>query len=119
MQRNPTLVQSAPSHRVNAVPLVLIHDGGGTTFSYHCLGSLQRTVYAISNPRFYSGRAWAGGIAAMARVYADLIRSVVPSRKVLLGGWFIDACHRHAYHSIRQLLLTEKNRLVPWRPRLS
>jgi Thioesterase domain len=113
MQRNLTLVQSAPLHRVNAVPLVLIHDGGGTTFSYQCLGSLQRTVYGIRNPRFYSGRAWAGGIAAMARVYADLIRSVVTSGKVLLGGRFM-----HAYQSARQPLLTEKNRLVPWRSRL-
>lgn len=87
MQRNPSLVQQGPSSsRRGAIPLILIHDGGGTTFSYHCLGPLQRTVYAIHNPKFYTGRPWKGGIPAMAKVYADLIRIIVPSGKVLLGG---------------------------------
>jgi len=86
MEQNPALVQTAPSSQEDAAPLILIHDGGGTTFSYHCLPSLKRTVYAIHNPRFYSGRVWAGGIPAMAKVYLELIRSVVPSGPLILGG---------------------------------
>lgn len=69
--------------------MILIHDGGGTTFSYHCLKSLHRTVYAIHNPRFYSGRVWAGGITAMAKVYVEMIRSVLPlGGSLILGGKF-------------------------------
>lgn len=86
MDQNPALVQTAPSSTRGAAPLILIHDGGGTTFSYHCLQSLNRTVYAIHNPRFYSGRVWAGGIAAMAKVYVELIRTVVPLGSLILGG---------------------------------
>ena len=87
MEQNPALVQVAPSSKQGAAPLILIHDGGGTTFSYHCLKPLHRTVYAIHNPRFYSGRIWAGGITAMAEVYVEMIRSVVPSRgSLILGG---------------------------------
>ncbi|KAI4170614.1 MAG: hypothetical protein LQ343_004846 [Gyalolechia ehrenbergii] len=48
---------------------------------------MQRTVYAISNPYFFSGRAWSGGIPAMAKVYLELIRSVIPSGKFIIGGW--------------------------------
>ena len=87
MDQNPALVQTAPPSKQGAAPLILIHDGGGTTFSYHCLKSLHRTVYAIHNPRFYSGRVWAGGITAMAKVYVEMIRSVVPSGgSLILGG---------------------------------
>lgn len=85
MDQNPALVQTAPLSKQGAAPLILIHDGGGTTFSYHCLKSLHRTVYTIHNPRFYSGRVWAGGITAMAKVYVEMIRSVVP----LGGSWIL------------------------------
>ncbi len=89
MDQNPALVQTAPPSKQGAAPLILIHDGGGTTFSYHCLKSLHRTVYAIHNPRFYSGRVWAGGITAMAKVYVEMIRSVVPlGGPWILGGKF-------------------------------
>jgi hypothetical protein len=86
MEKNPSLVQAAPSFRQGNAPLVLIHDGGGTTFGYHCLPSLQRTVYAIHNPHFYSGRPWPGGIPAMARIYIELIRSNIPAGEFILGG---------------------------------
>lgn len=86
MEQNPTLVQLASSSQQDAAPLILTHDGGGTTFSYHCLPPLDRTVYAIHNPRFYSGRRWANGIPEMAKVYLELIRSVVPSGSLIVGG---------------------------------
>ncbi|QSS59715.1 thioesterase domain-containing protein [Histoplasma capsulatum] len=81
------MIQSAPPGLETATPLVLVHDGGGTIVSYCYLDSLDRAVYGIQNPRLYSGQPWDGGLPEMARVYADLILSVVPSGPLLLGGW--------------------------------
>ena len=76
-----------------------IHDGGGTTFAYHCLEPLYRHAYAIGNPCFFSGEAFPGGLPAMGRLYAEWIRDAVakrdfPARRnrdggvdLLLGGW--------------------------------
>ncbi|EEH43222.2 uncharacterized protein PADG_08042 [Paracoccidioides brasiliensis Pb18] len=81
------MIQAAPPGLETATPLVLIHDGGGTTVSYCSLNSLDRVVYGIQNPQLYSGEPWEHGLPEMARVYADLILSVVPSGRLLLGGW--------------------------------
>ncbi|PGH19647.1 hypothetical protein AJ80_03802 [Polytolypa hystricis UAMH7299] len=82
-----SLVQVGPSCRNGPPPLVLIHDGGGTSVSYFYLNSLDRQVYAIQNPRFYAAEPWEYGILEMAQVYADFILSVVPAGPLLLGGW--------------------------------
>jgi pimeloyl-ACP methyl ester carboxylesterase len=86
---NPTLIQEGP--RVapwkKITPLVLIHDGGGTIFSYHCLDHLDRPTYGIANPRYFTGEPWEGGIPEMARHYLKLIKSVIPRGKIILGGW--------------------------------
>ncbi|KAI1975158.1 hypothetical protein LOZ53_005739 [Ophidiomyces ophidiicola] len=87
MEDSLLLVQSAPPGCEAAAPLVLIHDGGGTAVSYFYLESLDRTVYAIQNPRFYSREPWLGGLPEMGRVYACLIRRVVASGPLILGGW--------------------------------
>ncbi|KAL2017113.1 hypothetical protein VTK56DRAFT_2585 [Thermocarpiscus australiensis] len=92
---NPNLIQDSPapgnkslwSTENNTTPLVLIHDGGGTIFSYYCLGELGRPLFGIANPRFYSGGAWEGGIPQMARHYLDFIKSAVPRGNVIIGGW--------------------------------
>jgi thioesterase domain-containing protein len=96
---NPTLIQegSYPSEddgltqqqqwSKKPTPLVLIHDGGGTIFSYHCLGDLDRPVYGIANPLYESGEAWAGGIPEMASNYLGFIKSAIPSGDVIIGGW--------------------------------
>ncbi|KAL1872671.1 hypothetical protein Daus18300_004217 [Diaporthe australafricana] len=68
-------------------PLVLIHDGGGTCFSYYCLNPIGRLVYEIHNPHFCSGKPWPGGIPEMARHYVELMRKAVPQGQILLGGW--------------------------------
>lgn len=89
---NPQLIQPIP-RSLSAVqppptPLVLIHDGGGTTYSYHCLGALGRAVYGIYNPHYGTDRVWAGGIREMAAHYAGLVKAAVPrGGPVILGGW--------------------------------
>jgi thioesterase domain-containing protein len=71
---------------VKTTPLFLLHDGGGTTFAYHCLGHLGRTVYGISNPYFKTDKKW-NSLIEMARHYADIIKKTVPHGSVILGGW--------------------------------
>ncbi|KAK2025543.1 alpha/beta-hydrolase [Colletotrichum zoysiae] len=80
------LVQPAPPWGQTRTPLFLVHDGGGTTFAYHCLGSLGRAVFGIANPRFESGVPWDGGLPEMAAAYLRMIRAT-PRRRILLGGW--------------------------------
>ncbi|KAL6863398.1 hypothetical protein ACO1O0_003652 [Amphichorda felina] len=99
---NPELVQPeswGSDNPPSSTTAVLIHDGGGTTFPYHCLGPLNRNIYGIWNPHFYSGDTFPGGLPQMAKLYADYIRDAVKSedfrirRKrdgsvdLLLGGW--------------------------------
>ncbi|KAL2132243.1 hypothetical protein VTI74DRAFT_4066 [Chaetomium olivicolor] len=90
---NPNLVQEyhppkgASPWSKEPTPLILIHDGGGTIFSYYCLGDLGRAVYGISNPHFQSGKAWEGGIPEMARQYIKFIKKAVPKGNVIIGGW--------------------------------
>lgn len=85
---NPSTIQKVPaSAAAGQLPLVLIHDGGGTCFSYRLLEFLGRPVYGIHNPRFQSGRPWKGGIEEMARVYVELVRSLFPTGAFILGGW--------------------------------
>lgn len=46
-------------------PLVLIHDGGGTTASYYALTNLDHNIYGIENPLFHASKprrmAWRHG----------------------------------------------------------
>lgn len=104
MEKNPELIQDVdlpldgtkPHARI---PLFLIHDGGGTTFAYHCLDSLGRPSYGIFNPRFHSGGSFEGGVRGMGRLYAVMIRQTCaepdfPGKRntdgsvnILLGGW--------------------------------
>ncbi|PFH61727.1 hypothetical protein XA68_16448 [Ophiocordyceps unilateralis] len=100
----PELVQAEDwacpdSSSGRTTPIFLIHDGGGTTFAYHCLEKLDRFVYGIPNPYFYCGSQFAGGLPEMGRLYGKRIRKAVarpefPARRnpdgsvdVLLGGW--------------------------------
>ncbi|KAK3940837.1 Alpha/Beta hydrolase protein [Diplogelasinospora grovesii] len=100
---NPNLIQEEdnnnPSAGAGAVPLVLIHDGGGTVFSYHLLGPLNRALYGIWNPCYYvpprgRSRNWES-IPEMAEHYITLITKTLPfprdggrgRRRVILGGW--------------------------------
>lgn len=83
---NPTKVQVAPIFRRTAPPLVLLHDGGGTTFSYFMLGSLNRDVWAIHNPNYWDGSIMEGGMDAMAKHYIELIEKAGLRGPIILGG---------------------------------
>ncbi|KAL6872381.1 alpha/beta-hydrolase [Trichoderma longibrachiatum] len=86
---NPTKVQITPAYkRANPPPpLVLIHDGGGTTFGYFMLGNLYREVWAIHNPHFFDGGAFEGGMDEMARLYIQYMKDAGIKGNILLGGW--------------------------------
>ncbi|TWU75829.1 hypothetical protein ED733_004870 [Metarhizium rileyi] len=85
---NPTQAQFVPPSKAHKppLPLVLIHDGGGTTFSYFVLGSLARDVWAIHNPNYFDGLPWEGGMDEMAKNYLDFIAKEL-SGPIMLGGW--------------------------------
>lgn len=104
MEKNPELIQDVDLSRDGTkprprVPLFLIHDGGGTTFAYHCLDPLRRPTYGIFNPRFHSGGSFEGGVRGLGRLYAVMIRQTCaepdfPGKRnsdgsvnILLGGW--------------------------------
>ncbi|KAI1439581.1 Alpha/Beta hydrolase protein [Annulohypoxylon stygium] len=84
----PALIQDDPDFS-DPPPLVLIHDGGGTTINYYFLEDLNRHVWGISNERLVEDSAWPGGINQMAEVYADLIQAELPHGPLILGGWSI------------------------------
>lgn len=69
-------------------PLVLIHDGSGTTFSYFILGDLGRDVWAIHNAHISSSVASKsmGSVKEMACHYIELILAAGITGPILLGG---------------------------------
>ena len=85
---NPTKVQLCPpAKRANPpTPVVLLHDGGGTTFSYFILGSLGREVWAIHDPKYFASELWKGGVEEMANHYIELIEDAGIKGPVFLGG---------------------------------
>ncbi|KAI1319974.1 alpha/beta-hydrolase [Xylariaceae sp. FL0255] len=91
MLDNPALIYEGPPtpwlDRPPA-PLILLHDGGGTTFNYHCLYPIGRTVYAIHNAHLDEGGYWESGISGMATHYIQLIETILPKGgDIVLGGW--------------------------------
>lgn len=92
LDQNPTQIQFATRH---ATPLILIHDGGGSTFGYFTLGSLNRDVYGIHNPHFFSGEPWTGGMNEMAETYIQLLKDSNITGSIFLGGEF---AHYFAFH---------------------
>ncbi|KAJ4329129.1 hypothetical protein N0V84_000489 [Fusarium piperis] len=99
MESNPELIQPEDWTNSRSIPAILMHDGGGTTFAYHCLNSLSRPVYGIYNPNFRSGEPFEGGLSDLARLYCGFVKEVVkspefPKRRnaegkvrVIFGGW--------------------------------
>ncbi|KAJ2996087.1 hypothetical protein NUW58_g1083 [Xylaria curta] len=91
MLENPSLIYEGPDCPwldKQPTPLILLHDGGGTTFSYHCLYPIGRTIYGIHNARLDDGGYWESGVSGMASHYIELIEKVLPEGgEILLGGW--------------------------------
>lgn len=84
-QQPPLMViQDEPEH-TGEVPLVLIHDGGGTVVSYHSLKSLGRPVYAIPDVTLGTDQSWES-IAQMAETYSQVVQQKFIAGPVLLGG---------------------------------
>ena len=97
-------VQDAPSSGAS-IPLVLIHDGGGTVFNYWTLGPLHRQMYAISDPAFDSGaewKGWEGGLKQMAELYCNMVRREIGKGRILLGGKCLRPTNRYRHQLTRQ-----------------
>ncbi|KAI6353339.1 hypothetical protein MCOR25_009024 [Pyricularia grisea] len=89
ISRGGSLAERLRAKTTKQLPLVLVHDGGGTAFSYFCIGpGLGRPLYGLDNPRMHQGGYWDGGIAAMAEHYVTLLDRAFPKgAEILLGGW--------------------------------
>lgn len=84
---NPALIYQGPSSRPPRVPLILVHDGGGTHFNYHLLDPIDRPLWGIENARLHDGGWWEGGIPQMAGHYIELLGKILPyGGDILLGG---------------------------------
>lgn len=86
--RTGSLAERLRAKTTKQLPLVLVHDGGGTAFSYFFIGpGLGRPLYGLDNPRMQQGGYWHGGIAAMADHYVTLLDRAFPNgADILLGG---------------------------------
>ncbi|KAI0517897.1 Alpha/Beta hydrolase protein [Xylaria bambusicola] len=91
MLENPALIYEGPTSPwldKQPAPLILLHDGGGTTFSYHCLYPIGRTLYGIQNARLDEGGYWESGISGMASHYIELLETALPKGgEIIIGGW--------------------------------
>lgn len=84
---NPELIQDKPG----TLPMLLIHDGGGTALAYRLLGNVGRTVIGIHSPGLHEGKGIIS-IRHAADEYATLARQWLnqysPRRpQLLVGGW--------------------------------
>jgi hypothetical protein len=88
MDTNPSLVQEGRKKLASSIPVVLIHDGGGSTFGYYTLGDLQpeRELWAIHNPDFKRSRPYPMTMEEMAQNYIYLIQSSGIRGPIYLGG---------------------------------
>lgn len=88
MDENPALVQEARNRPASSIPVVLIHDGGGTIFGYYLLGELHpaRELWAIYNPDHDSAKPYPLTMEEMARSYIQLIETSGIRGPIYLGG---------------------------------
>ncbi|KAJ6787423.1 hypothetical protein PWT90_03263 [Aphanocladium album] len=103
IEENPELVQPENWARMKSwtgkTPVFLFHDGGGTTFAYHCLDPIKRFTYGVRNPYFFNEKKFEGGLPQMAAQYAAWVKEAVaadgfPAKRpgrapvdILIGGW--------------------------------
>ncbi|OTA75928.1 hypothetical protein M434DRAFT_266372 [Hypoxylon sp. CO27-5] len=109
---NPALIYQGPSEAILSkprAPLILIHDGGGTSFSYHLLDPIDRPLWGIENAKLHDGGWWEGGIPEMAAHYIGLLAKIMPQGgDILLGGWSLGG--HLALEMAHQIALAARNR---------
>jgi hypothetical protein len=92
------VVEDGEEHSTT-LPLVLIHDGGGTIFQYYLLGPFSRQVFGISSPYFESGSKPPDGVPQLAKEYAHAIEAEIGHGDIVLGGEpaypFVRECESH------------------------
>ncbi|KAF2676479.1 hypothetical protein K458DRAFT_351727 [Lentithecium fluviatile CBS 122367] len=81
---NPALIQKGDGTRT---PLFLLHDAGGTVFSYYKLEAIGRPIYAIHNPWLKHEERWDGGAIKFVHEYIKMIKKIVSTGEILVGGW--------------------------------
>jgi pimeloyl-ACP methyl ester carboxylesterase len=84
---NPELIQDKPG----TLPVLLIHDGGGTALAYRLLGNIGRTVLGVHSPGLHEKKGIIS-IRHAADQYAKMARQWLnqhsPQRpRLLVGGW--------------------------------
>ncbi|KIM77611.1 hypothetical protein PILCRDRAFT_11865 [Piloderma croceum F 1598] len=87
MGTNPELIQDKPG----TLPLMLIHNGGGTALAYRLLGDVGRTVLGVHSPGLCEGK----GIVSIRHAidqYAHFARQWLDQHtphgsRLLIGGW--------------------------------
>ncbi|KAL5503739.1 PKS1 [Sanghuangporus vaninii] len=88
----------------DASPLFLVHDGSGLGHCYSRIGALDRSLWAISNPKVLSGESWKGGIPEMAAHYISEVRPMISDKGCILGGWSFGGIV--AFHMACELMRT-------------
>lgn len=84
---NPELLQ----HKADTLPLMLIHDGGGTALAYRLLGDVGHTVLGVHCPGLHQGKGIIS-IRHAADTYATIARQWLHQYsphhpRLLVGGW--------------------------------
>jgi pimeloyl-ACP methyl ester carboxylesterase len=87
MGTNPELIQDKPG----TLPLMLIHDGGGTALAYRLLGDIGRTILGIHCPGLREGKGIVS-IRHAADQYAHFARQWLDQHsprdsRLVIGGW--------------------------------
>ena len=90
--------------RAGRDPLILIHDGSGVSWKYRRIMPLDRELWGMSSPYFFTEETW-DGLSSMAGAYAAKASVTVAGPSVLGGKLSQLACHLLS-SSFRNLQLT-------------
>lgn len=92
LKQQPEVVQTYPhsgsssANTERRAPLFLVHDGSGVCTHYHRFASVQRSVYALHDPKFLDPfDSWLS-LDDMADHYTKAVESTTAG-PYLLGGW--------------------------------
>lgn len=83
MDRFPAPVQTDKPDST-MFPLFLVHDGSGLCMKYHTIKPLNRALWAIHNPKFFTEEGWES-VSSMANAYAARIYATATGPPILGG----------------------------------